>query len=58
MTCVWCHIKPYNILYPKIHETPKVKFSTLQPLICCLYRVGLPRNTMAAGVILTHQFLQ
>ena len=32
MTCVWYHFKPYDILFPKIHEPPKVKFSTLQPL--------------------------
>ena len=32
MTCVWYHIKPYEILFPKIHEPPKVKCLTLQPL--------------------------
>ena len=32
MTCVWYHFKPYDILFPKMHEPPKVKFSTLQPL--------------------------
>ena len=25
MTCVWYHFKPYDILFPKIHEPPKVK---------------------------------
>ena len=29
MTCVWYHIKPYDILFPKIHEAPKVLFSSL-----------------------------
>ena len=32
MTCVWYHFKPYDILFPKIHEPPKVKYSTLEPL--------------------------